>query len=35
MSTYMWVKNAVLKGVLRGKSQCSLTVLKGCKMLYD
>ena len=22
-------------GVLRGKSQCSLTVLKGCKMLYD
>ena len=22
-------------GVLQGKSQCSLTVLKGCKMLYD
>ena len=22
-------------GVLRGKSQCSLTVLKGCKTLYD
>ena len=37
MSTRMWVKNAVPKvqGFYGGKSQCSLTVLKGFKMLYD
>ena len=37
MGTHMWVKNAVLKvqGFYGGKSQCSLTVLKDCKMLYD